>query len=195
MNKPAADMVLGCMIAAPLGYAEAKTMQPVYFCVDVMMDRVALHNRWTTDQWQPSAVLPVAEGPGAPGPAEVVADAAERTTWRFPGMAIELHPSEAEGLFLNLTSDVPVVFVMWRAQEDGTQPAARPVIVTLSYNEAGRFMDGGERVDSVPIPDAIRAWLAAFVAVHYKPEPKKKVRRNDPFAQDADRRDGRVRSR
>jgi hypothetical protein len=53
--------------------------------------------------------------------------------------------------------------------------------VTLSYNQAGRFMDGGERVDPVPMPDVLREWLAAYVAQHYKPEPKRKVRRNDPF--------------
>jgi len=160
-------------------------MLPVYFSVDVMMDRVALRNRWTTDQWQPSAVVPVGEGRQPAGTPECVGDTPERTTWRFPGMAIELHPVEAEGYYLNVTSDTPVVFVMWRSQDEG-QPAARPFIVTLSYNEAGRFMDGGERVDPVPMPDEIRAWLAPFVATHYKPEPKKKMRRNDPFADGAD---------
>ena len=44
------------------------------------------------------------------------------------------------------------------------------------------MMDGGERVDAVPMPDAVRQWMAPFVAEHYKPEPRRKVRRNDPFA-------------
>lgn len=158
-------------------------MLPVYFSVDVFMDRVALDNRWVSEQWQPAAVVPLGEGRDAsPGPPERATDTPARTSWRFPAMAIELHTSEAEGYFLNLTSETPVVFVMWRAQEAGDEPAARPLIVTLSYNEAGRFMDGGERVDPVPMPDAIRAWLAAFVAAHYKPEPRKKHKRNDPFA-------------
>jgi hypothetical protein len=39
------------------------------------------------------------------------------------------------------------------------------------------------------MPDAIRAWLAAFVAEHYKPEPKRKVKRNDPFEEGAFARD------
>jgi hypothetical protein len=164
-------------------------MLPVYFSVDVVMDRVTLDNRWVSEQWQPASVTPLGEGRMTAAPAECVADSAARTSWRFPGMAIELHSSEAEGYFLNLTSETPVVFVMWRAQEDGEQPAARPLIVTLSYNEAGRFMDGGERVDPVPMPDPIRAWLADFVAVHYKPEPKKKQRRNDPFKDGAFVRD------
>ena len=74
-------------------------------------------------------------------------------------MPIELHPTEAEGYFLNLTSETPLVFVMWRPAEDGGEPAARPHIVTVSYNQAGRLMDGGERVDPVPMPAAIRAWM------------------------------------
>ncbi|HTQ01311.1 MAG TPA: DUF3305 domain-containing protein [Casimicrobiaceae bacterium] len=162
----------------------AKTMLPVYFCVDVVMERVALRNRWASEQWQPRAVLGRGEGRAVPGAAECTLDTHERTLWRFPGMAIELHPSEAEGYFLNLTSETPVVFVMWRSAEDDVPPAARPVLVTLSYNEAARFMDGGERVDPVAIEAPIRAWLADFVSAHYKPEPKKKVKRNDPFAED-----------
>jgi hypothetical protein len=158
-------------------------MLPVYFSVDVVMDRVALHNRWASEQWRPSAVHPIGEGRASAQPAVCIADTPERTSWRFPGMAIEMHPVEGEGYFLNLTSPTPVVFVMWRAEEDGSQPAAQPVIVTVSYNEAGRFMDGGERVDTVPMPEPIRAWVAQFVAAHYKPEPRKKARRNDPFAE------------
>jgi hypothetical protein len=160
-------------------------MLPVYFSVDVVMDRVTLDNRWVSEQWQPAAVVPLGQGRGSPQPAELIADSPARTSWRFAQMAIELHSSEAEGYYLNLTSPSPVVFVMWRAQEEGVQPAAQPLIVTLSYNEAGRFMDGGERVDPVPMPEPIREWLAEFVAVHYKPEPKKKQRRNDPFKEGA----------
>ena len=66
--------------------------------------------------------------------------------------------------------------------EDGGDPPVFPVIVTVSYNQAARMLDGGERVDAVPLPDGIRAWMEPFVAEHYKPEPKKRVRRNDPFA-------------
>jgi len=43
------------------------------------------------------------------------------------------------------------------------------------------MLDGGESVDAVPLPDEIRRWMEPYVAEHYKPEPRKKVRRNDPF--------------
>jgi len=71
---------------------------------------------------------------------------------------------------------------MWRACDEQQTPPIRPEVITVSYNEAARLMDGGERVDAVPMPPAILAWLAPFVSEHYKPEPRRKVRRNDPFA-------------
>ena len=73
--------------------------------------------------------------------------------------------------------------------EDPMVPPVFPVMVTVSYNEAARMMDGGERVDAVPLPEVVREWMIPFVAEHYKPEPRRKVRRNDPFAADAPHRD------
>jgi len=42
----------------------------------------------------------------------------------------------------------------------------------------------------VPLPLPLFEVLAGYVAEHYKPEPKKKARRNDPFAADAGRDGG-----
>jgi hypothetical protein len=169
-------------------------MKPVYFLVDVLMECIPLVNRWANEQWRPAAVLPIAESApdavvAATGGPERIADGPAGTTWRFSGYTIELHPSEAEGYFLNITSDGPLVFVMWRSAEDGSEPAARPQLVTVSYNQAGRIMDGGERVDPVPMPEAILAWMRPFVAEHYRPEPRRKMKRNDPFQDGAPVRD------
>jgi len=125
--------------------------------------------------------------PAVVGGPQRIADDAQGTTWRFFKFAIELHPTEAEGYYLNISSKEPKVFVMWRLIEtpQHDECAALPVIVTVSYNQAARFMDGGERVDAVPMPAQILTWMRPFVAEHYQPEPRKKVRRNDPFRNDA----------
>jgi hypothetical protein len=169
-------------------------MTPKYFSVDILMERIPLVNRWVSEQWRPAAVVPIGEivlqaGVAKPDFPERVADGPAGTTWRFSGRTIELHPTEAEGYFLNITSETPLVFVMWRPAEDGNEPAARVEVVTVSYNQAGRIMDGGERVDPVPMPEAILAWMRPFVAEHYKPEPRRKMRRNDPFKDDVFARD------
>ena len=51
-----------------------------------------------------------------------------------------------------------------------------PYYVTVSYDEASRWMDGGAQVDLVVMPLAMRDWLNDFVAEHYRPEPKKRLR-------------------
>jgi hypothetical protein len=163
-------------------------MQSLRFPVDVVMERVPLDNRWASEFWRPAAVEPCDGGDGDRFDAEQLRDDADGTLWRLGPYAIELHPTEAEGYFLNVTSPAPCVFVMWRTLDDAVPPA-RPVVVTVSYNEAGRLLDGGERVDNVAMPMAILDWIQPFVALHYKPEPKRKMKRNDPFANDGDSRD------
>jgi hypothetical protein len=82
------------------------------------------------------------------------------------------HRDEAEGYYLNLTTSQPYMFVMWRMEDD----LAVPKIVTPSYHEAARMMDGGAQVDGVPLPEELASWLAAYVDANYRPEPKKRAR-------------------
>ena len=168
-------------------------MSPVRFPVAVILQRTPLVNRWISERWEPVAIERAADVAIVATPVEVAGEGGA-TRWRFGGHAIELHRSEAEGYFLNLTAPDPKVFVMWRHAEDAAVPPVRPEVVTVSYNEAARLMDGGEQVDAVPMPPDILEWMKPFVAEHYKPEPKRKVRRNDPFADKASGRD-RERSR
>jgi len=112
---------------------------------------------------------------------------AGETRWCYTAQPVDLHPSEGEGYWLNLNSPAPCIFVMWRLEEGDQVP--RPVVVTLSYNEAGRMLDAGDHVDNVPMPAEMREVLIAYTAAHYKPEPRKKVRRNDPFREGAFRRE------
>ena len=48
--------------------------------------------------------------------------------------------------------------------------------MSLSYNEAGRWLDAQERVDNVPLDAELCAWLQAFTDEHYRPEPKQRKR-------------------
>jgi hypothetical protein len=64
-----------------------------------------------------------------------------------------------------------------------------PQFLTASYNEASRWMDGGEHVDSVPMPPALFAWVGGYVETHYRPEPKERIKpRSFLHPRDRDRR-------
>lgn len=160
-------------------------MLPLRFPIDVIMQHTRLANRWASERWEPVrvelALTTISSVSALPG-------IASGEQWRFCGHAIELHRSEAEGYFLNLSAPDPKVFVMWRMLEPDAWiaggPAAEPRLVTVSYNQAARMLDGGEQVDAVPLMPEIRVWMEPFVTEHYKPEPRRKVRRRDPLRDD-----------
>ena len=146
--------------------------------VSVVIRRVPLVNRWVSEKWELEAV----EGDlGDPRVEDIFCEALTEDRWRWRGFRVDLHPSEAEGYYLNLSAPDPRVFVMWRLEEWQGVQTARPWVVTASYHEAARMMDGGETVESIPIPAAIRAWLAPWLDANYKPEPRKKKQRNQDF--------------
>lgn len=146
--------------------------------VSVVIRRVPLINRWVSEKWELEAI----EGDvGDPRVEDISCEALREDRWRWRGFRLDLHPSEAEGYYLNMSAPDPRVFVMWRMEEWQGVMTARPWVVTASYHEAARMMDGGETIESIAIPAAIRAWLTPWLDANYKPEPRKKKARNQDF--------------
>jgi hypothetical protein len=143
--------------------------------VAVVMERTRLDNRWQAEKWEPIGVLPDTQEDGSAP--RLLRDDALRAQWLHPGFTLELFHDESEGYYLNLASPQPYVFVNW-LEESG---AGVPKLVTVSYNEAARMMDGGARVDGVPMPTEWVPWLEEYVKKHYVPEPKKKRIRPPSF--------------
>lgn len=138
--------------------------------VDPVPVEVFFECRETGNAWQPRVWSPSRVEPGA-------ADSL---------LAVHLYVDEAEGYYLNMTTDEPSLFVQWRLAEDDTGIVAegdstppRALAVTASYNEAGRWMDGGARVDRVPMPSLMCRWVAEYVSLHYvadRPRKRSKVK-------------------
>ena len=133
------------------------------------MQRRAIESRWQSEVCEAVGVLTDYEGKAEP---RVIVEAPGATQWLYPGFQIVLQRAEAEGYFHNVSTAAPNVFVLWRMQET----RAVPHYVTVSYDEASRWMDGGAQVDAVPMPAAMCDWVRAFVEQHYRPEPKKRMR-------------------
>ena len=141
--------------------------------VAVVIERQRQPNVWEAWRFCIAEVL-VDEGGFGEAP-RLLRDDGRTASTLYPGLTVTLHRDEAEGYYLNLTSGAPVWFVMWRI-DDEDPSRAWPELVTLSYNEAGRLLDAQERVDNLPLPDGLCAWLQAFVDEHYRPEPKQRRR-------------------
>lgn len=147
--------------------------------VAVIMQRRAIESRWQSEVWEAAGVLPSYAGAAEP---RLIVDEKDISQWLYPGFAIVLQRAEAQGYFHNVSTAVPNVFVLWRMEAD----RAVPQYVTVSYDEASRWMDGGAQVDSVAMPHVMREWLRDFVERHYQPEPKKR-RRPQSFLAPQDR--------
>jgi hypothetical protein len=92
--------------------------------------------------------------------------------WLHPGFEVVLHKDEIEGYYMNVSAQDPRVFVLWRMDEE----SALPLDVTVSTDEAARWLDGGHSVDGVAMPPEIFAWVGGYVEANYRPEPKKRIK-------------------
>jgi len=162
----------------------------------VLMRKQFVDNPWISYRWSPQEVLPdygqfsnsLSEESGITGQFLGRDDGGE--SWLFTGYELNLFPDESEGYYLNLSAPQPCWFVMWRSEDDIERyvdaqsielakveaTIAVPHRISVSYNEAGRLLDGGESVDNIPLSPEHASWLQEFVNEHYRPEPKKRHR-------------------
>ena len=99
--------------------------------------------------------------------------------WLHPGYKVELFKDDAEGSKLNITTSAPCWFVLWRMEEEANisdEPIAKPEMVSLSYVDAGRWLDAQETVEQVPAPADVVAWVQSFVEEYLVEEPKRRKR-------------------
>lgn len=134
-------------------------------------------SRWQTWRWVLAEVLTHDEGFGDQPRLLFKSENEER--WLHPGFSVELFRDDAEGYYLNVTTPAPCWFVLWRMEEEATlaeEPLARPAMVSLSYHDAGRWLDAQETVEQVPAPADVIDWIRAFAEEHYVVEPKRRKR-------------------
>ena len=145
--------------------------------VAVVLRKVPTASRWQPWRWELAEVVPDEAGFGSEP--RLLESGAQGERWLHPGLRVELYRDEAEGYYLNVTTPAPCWFVLWRLEEQASvaeEPIARPLMVTLSYHEAARWLDAQETVEQVPAPPHVVEWMRAFAEHHYVPEPKKRKR-------------------
>ena len=144
-------------------------------------------SRWQPWRWVLADVVENEVGFGSVPRLLYKNDSEER--WLHPGYKVELFKDDAEGYHLNATTQAPCWFVLWRMEEEADiadEPMARPEMVSLSYHDAGRWLDAQETVEQVPAPQPVVQWLQAFVDEHHVVELKRR-RRPESFRSLTDR--------
>jgi hypothetical protein len=152
----------------------------VAISVGVVVERVKAESRWLDYHWRPIAVLP-----GAPetAPGTKLAEQDDRATFYAGSAEIELYRSEA-GLYReNLASGTPLLWVVL-GESDGPMPYALHLVTADPAEGEGATEAGNAIVETVPMPEAVRERVAAFVAEHHVEDRFEKRQRDraDPEA-------------
>jgi hypothetical protein len=145
--------------------------------VAVVMRRERMDNRWQSWRWSLADV--VAHEPGFGTEPRLLLKTDDEERWLHPGFVVELFRDDAEGYYLNATTPAPGWFVLWRMEDEpsvAAEPIPRPVAVTLSYHDAGRWLDAQETVEQVPAPAGVIEWMHEFALANYTPEPRERRR-------------------
>ena len=147
--------------------------------VAVLMRREAVSgpmSRWQSHRWTVAEVLP--QEPGFGDQPRCLRQSEDEVVWLYPDWSVALYPDDAEGYWLNATAPTPAFFVMWRMSEpdDGSEPIAVVHAVSLSYHDAGRWLDAQEKVETAAAPPDVVQGLMAFAEQHFVPEPKRRQR-------------------
>jgi len=137
--------------------------------LSIILERAPIESPWATHAWNLVGVVP-----DQGGEVRAIVEMDSLLHRLHPGFSVSLYRDEAEGYYLNASSESPSVFVCLRLDEATGEPY--PFQATLSYNEAARWMDSNERVERAPAWPELADWMAHWVNENYRPEPKKRQR-------------------
>jgi hypothetical protein len=146
---------------------------------------VVVERRRTGNPWQPEAWCAVDVLPGRPEVAPWTSlGRGEGWERLYAGPAeIELYAGETAAYRDNLEGSRPAVYVILR--RSAGEPGIAVHAATVDPGEAEAHSEvGDDLVEAVPLPRAIAAWMADFVARHHVERPFYKRRREpaDPEA-------------
>jgi len=146
----------------------------------IVVTRQDIDSPWQDHEWRPSEVLP-----GAPE-VDSWKELSRGEGWvqyHAATLPLELYQKEAEAYKFNLEGKEPVIYVVLSEHEDDDGDDDMPYkvhLVTASPYEAQDYLDSGEEiVEPIPMPDALAAWINAFVEEYYQEEKFKKRKRNE----------------
>jgi hypothetical protein len=142
--------------------------------VGVIVERSKSANKWADFYWRAVSVL---SGRPLTQPWTQLSDDGERTTFYAGTAEIELYRTEATYYRSNLESGAPALWVALRPA-DGDPPFTVSVVTADPAEGESLTETGTDLVEQLPMPEAVRQVVAAFVAEHYAEQPFVKRKRD-----------------
>jgi hypothetical protein len=131
--------------------------------VGVVVRRRALDNPWVDHAWSP--VMLLEQVPATPTWSVISSE--DGTTLYYAGSAvIDLFSADTANYRDNLMDGAPRVWVALRQQGGGAELELTKVTADPTEGEA-LFESGVDVIGTVPMPQDVAAWVAAFVDEHH----------------------------
>ena len=155
-------------------------LPPAKVAIGVVVERRKAKSPWIDFTWKPVTALP-----GLPdaSPWSVLAQDSDATTFYAGAAEVAFYRTETSNYRRNLGSGAPKLWVALRPT--GVEPPYEIFAVTPDPAEGEAWTEAGtDLVDVVPMPEAVRGALEAFVAEHHVEEAfhKRERDRADPEA-------------
>ncbi len=148
--------------------------------VGVVIERRKADSPWIDFTWRPVTALP---GVPAAAPWTQLSAEGDVVTFYVGSADVALYPSVTAHYRDNLASGLPALWVALRPT--GVEPPFDLVAVTADPAEGEGYTQNGDHlVEAVPMPESMRALVAAFIAEHHVERPfvKRKRDRANPEA-------------
>ena len=147
--------------------------EPDRFALTVLLAYVETpEHRWQNGRWEITGVAAGDSGGGK----RLIREQGPVRYYLWPGFSLRLYSDQGESYYYNLLADNPQVYVVCRRDDDGS---LRPVLTTLSYDEAASYTEGDDEVHPVAMPAEVYRWVESFVLTHYVPEQRLRRERDD----------------
>lgn len=144
--------------------------------VGIVVERRDSSHPWADNLWLPVAVIPGAPPMDPGGPWKTLTQGEGWEQYHAGTVEIEIFRTDTDAYLSCLSGDPRSVYVVLRDDLDGDHEVV-PFAATVSPHEAQDYLDGEDVVEPVPMPEAIAAWVRAFVNTHHVDEPFKKRKR------------------
>lgn len=143
----------------------------------IVVEKRKSSHPWADWTWTPVAVFMNAAGSAS---WEELVRGDDYVRYHAATLSLTLHRKETEALRLNLMLEEPELYVVLQENED---PSSKfpyvPHVVTASSYHAQDFHDAGDDIiEKVAMPEAVAAFIQAFVEQHHVDEEFKKRRRD-----------------
>jgi hypothetical protein len=147
----------------------------------LIFERHASTHPWLDWEWKVAGMMPVSDVDILREP-RLLERGNAVSRWLGEPARVDLHRSDVEAYIYNLTSPQPSVFTVAQDREETVADGLiwQTRLVTLSSYQAEEYMsgEGGVLIGKLPMPDDVREWLEAFVALHFQDEPFRKRKRD-----------------